>query len=78
MIIKVIGCMMAAGVLYWIEFPGLRKQRSKKDIFMFLSLLAVAIVLCLAKIFKVYHTTPLYMISGLFKPISDLIRMLQL
>lgn len=77
MTIKVIGFIVVAGFLYWIEMPGLRKQRSKKDIFMFLSLLAAAIVLGVAKIFKIYHTTPLYMISGLLKPISDLIRMLQ-
>ncbi|WP_422656796.1 hypothetical protein ACK8P5_13500 [Paenibacillus sp. EC2-1] len=77
MTIKVIGFIVAAGFLYWIEMPGLRNTRKKKDIFIFISLLAVAIVLGLAKIFKVYHTTPLYLISGLFKPISDLIRMLQ-
>lgn len=74
---KVIGIFVAAVILYWIEMPTLRKQRKKRDIAMFLMLLVVAIVLGLAKLFKLYPSTPLYMITWLFKPFSDLIRMLQ-
>ncbi|WP_195574927.1 hypothetical protein [Paenibacillus sp. 1001270B_150601_E10] len=74
---KVIGILVVAVILYWIDMPTLRKQRNKKDIAMFLILLTIAIVLGLAKIFKLYTSTPLYMISWLFKPLSDIIRMLQ-
>lgn len=77
MTIKMIGVFVAAVILFWIDMPILRKQKSIRDIVMFLLLLTAAIVLGLAKVLKLYSSTPLYMISWLFKPLSDLIQMLQ-
>lgn len=74
MAIKVISVLVLATVILLIEMPFLSKHSQPRDIIVFITLLSVTVVVCIAKLLMDNFPTPLYLVSWLFKPISNLIR----
>ncbi|WP_159880985.1 hypothetical protein [Paenibacillus puerhi] len=77
MVIKALGVFIAAILLFWFDGRALWKQQLRKDAIVSAMILFTAVVVSLVRIMKWGTPTPLYVVSWFFKPLSDLIRMLQ-
>lgn len=69
--IKVIGVLILVGVFFRVGIPGLK--HSKKESFLYSLFIIAAGVLSVMKLLKLNVPTPLYFVSWVFKPISDLL-----
>ncbi|URN96631.1 MAG: hypothetical protein NAG76_10565 [Candidatus Pristimantibacillus lignocellulolyticus] len=76
MLIKIVSILVIGAILYRVDVPKLIKERNIKGVAMNISLLSVAVVLSIAKVMKLGIPTPLYFVSWLCRPLSNLIKML--
>ncbi|WP_211750207.1 hypothetical protein [Paenibacillus sp. Marseille-Q4541] len=73
--IKVIGILIFMGILFGLSIPVLR--RSPKEMIIYTIIVTTAGVLSILKFLELTVPTPLYFVSWVYKPISDLILLLQ-
>ncbi|RAV12156.1 hypothetical protein [Paenibacillus contaminans] len=69
----IIGILFVTGGIAAIEIPSLRRQKLKKDLWVFTALLAFGASLTIADALNAKIPNMLDWISFLYKPLSDLI-----
>lgn len=69
--VKVLGIVIISLLIAWKEIPPLKKQKKKKDIWIFSILQLTATTLLSLVILEVKIPSPLEVIRVVYKPISD-------
>lgn len=73
--IKITGVLILVGIFFRVGMPGLK--HSLKEMLLFTIIVTAAGVLSILKLLELGVPTPLYFVSWVFKPISELILLLQ-
>jgi len=66
---KVIGILIIVAAILWIEVPTLMEKKLKKELFVFLTLLAIGSVLSVAIVLGITIPNPMDLLTFLFKPL---------
>ncbi|WP_433594894.1 hypothetical protein [Lysinibacillus xylanilyticus] len=70
--IKTIGIFLIAAVILWIEVPSLLEKKYKKELFVFLILLAIGVSLSITLfVFEKTIPNPFDLLTIIFKPLND-------
>jgi hypothetical protein len=70
----IVGILLIGGIIAGIEIPSMKKKKNYKEMFVFLILLISGLSLGILAIIGIELPTPLYLISKIFKPVSDLLQ----
>ena len=70
---KIVGVLFLAILIALIEVPHLLKNKLKKELWVFLSLLSIGLGLGIARSIELDLPSPLDLITAIYKPISDVI-----
>lgn len=69
----IIGIVLAAAAIGWIEIPSLVKRKLKKELVVFSLCLLLATGLSIAKSKQLQIPNPLDLITVIYQPVSDLL-----
>ena len=69
----IIGIMLAAAAIGWIEIPSLVKRKLKKELVIFSLCLLLATGLSIAKSMQLQIPNPLDLVTVIYQPVSDLL-----
>ncbi|TJY41289.1 hypothetical protein E5161_12720 [Cohnella pontilimi] len=70
----VVGIILAAGAMFWMDGLPLARRCLWKDFWIFLTLLLFGVGLLLIHALKIEIASPVYAISVIFKPVNQFIR----
>ncbi|MGM7700369.1 hypothetical protein ACSVDE_01520 [Pseudalkalibacillus sp. Hm43] len=70
---KIIGLLLVSAAIVLIEYPQLKKNRSRMDRWSFAVLLGIASMLSIMKIYDVPLFNPLQAIEFIYKPIYEIV-----
>lgn len=71
--LKVLGILLIAAVILWMEVPPLLEQKYKKELVVFSFLLAVGVGLSIVLGLEKTIPNPLDLLTLVFKPIRDVV-----
>lgn len=69
----IIGIVLAAAAIGWIEIPSLVKRKLKKELVIFSLCLLLATGLSIAKSMQLQIPNPLDLVTVIYQPVSDLL-----
>ena len=69
-----LGILLVATVIIFIEVPSLLEKKQKKELIVFSILLFIGVTLSILRAFGINIPNPLDLLTFIFKPMNDLIR----
>ena len=69
-----LGILLVATVIIFIEVPSLLEKKQKKELIVFSILLIIGVTLSILRAFGINIPNPLDLLTFIFKPMNDLIR----
>jgi len=69
-----LGILLVATVIVFIEVPSLLEKKQKKELIVFSILLFIGVTLSILRAFGINIPNPLDLLTFIFKPMNDLIR----
>ena len=69
-----LGILLVASVIIIIEVPSLLEKKQKKELIVFSILLFIGVTLSILRAFGINIPNPLDLLTFIFKPMNDLIR----
>ncbi|PZX02423.1 hypothetical protein C7437_11115 [Psychrobacillus insolitus] len=69
-----LGILLVATVIIIIEVPSLLEKKQKKELIVFSILLIIGVTLSILRAFGINIPNPLDLLTFIFKPMNDLIR----
>jgi hypothetical protein len=71
--LRIVGILLVAAVILWIDVPPLLKKKNKKELLLFSILLAIGVGLSIALALGKTIPNPIDFINFMFKPLTDAI-----
>ena len=69
-----LGILLVATVIIIIEVPSLLEKKQKKELIVFSILLTIGVTLSILRAFGINIPNPLDLLTFIFKPMNDLVR----
>ena len=69
-----LGILLVAAVIIFVEVPPLLEKKQKKELIIFTIILIIGVTLSILRSFGINIPNPLDLLTFIFKPINDLIR----
>ena len=69
-----LGILLVATVIIFVEVPPLLEKKQKKELIVFTIILIIGVTLSILRSFGINIPNPLDLLTFIFKPMNDLIR----
>ncbi|MGP4079488.1 hypothetical protein ACTWQL_06185 [Pseudalkalibacillus sp. R45] len=73
MVIKTLGVMLVACLIYFVEYRNLKDHSSSRERGTFFSLLSIGVIMSILEVADVKIPNPLYPIEVIYKPVHTFI-----